>query len=66
MYSRTSPSLRWQKSSHSKEHECVEIAFAPDATAVRDSKNPGGPALSFATAAFTSFLTSAKQGRLDR
>ncbi|WP_404829099.1 DUF397 domain-containing protein [Streptomyces griseoaurantiacus] len=32
---------------------------------MRDSKNPSGPALVFAPAAFTAFVNTVKQGRLD-
>jgi hypothetical protein len=34
-------------------------------SAVRDSKNPTGPALVFARAAFGAFLDVVKTGRLD-
>nr|BFE99969.1 hypothetical protein GCM10020241_16450 [Streptoalloteichus tenebrarius] len=33
--------------------------------AVRDSKNPTGPALVFAPAAFAAFVGAVKEGRLD-
>jgi hypothetical protein len=46
----TTPDLfcaRWRKSSHSGDNggACVEVAYIPGFTAVRDSKNPAGPAL---------------------
>jgi Domain of unknown function (DUF397) len=40
----------WRKSSHSNpsSNNCVEVARnLPGIVAVRDSKNPGGPALTF-------------------
>lgn len=38
--------VMWAKSSHSFNNgECVELAHGPAWVAVRDSKNPGGPAL---------------------
>ncbi|MFI1731757.1 DUF397 domain-containing protein [Streptomyces acidicola] len=55
--------LAWRKSSYSGDQggDCVEIAETPRATtpsiAVRDSKNPAGPHLTFDPAAFTTFLT---------
>jgi hypothetical protein len=45
----------WRKSSHSLEAhaECVEIAELPRMIAVRDSKHPDGPVLTFGRPAFT-------------
>ncbi|MGW4243476.1 DUF397 domain-containing protein [Nocardia sp. NPDC004722] len=38
----------WFKSSYSGGgQECVEVAFLPGGVGVRDSKDPGGPALVF-------------------
>jgi hypothetical protein len=56
----------WRKSSRSANtNSCVEVASAPGVTAVRDSKNPTGPALVFAPAAFAAFLDTVKDGQLD-
>ena len=51
----------WRKSSRSGNGggNCVEVAFVPTAVAVRDSKNPTGPALAFPTTAWRGFLNSA-------
>jgi hypothetical protein len=49
---------RWRKSSYSSDQggDCVEIAEIPSAAvAVRDSKTPAGPILTFDPAAFTAF-----------
>ncbi len=57
----------WRKSSHSSNNggECVEIADnIPNAIPIRDSKNPGGPALLVTPAAWTSFLASIKSAGL--
>jgi hypothetical protein len=52
----------WHKSSHSGEQggTCVEVAAMRRAVAVRDSKNPDGPALRFTPAEWTTFLTGFK------
>ncbi|MBC6468200.1 DUF397 domain-containing protein [Actinomadura alba] len=53
---------RWRKSSHSggDSGDCVEIAGLPGGVAVRDSKNPDGPVLSFGSAAWRTFTRSVK------
>ncbi|WP_280231501.1 DUF397 domain-containing protein [Nocardia cyriacigeorgica] len=55
---------RWFKSSRSVQgKECVEVAHLPEAhVAVRDSKNPTGPALIFTPTAWDAFLTRARTG----
>lgn len=51
--------LTWRKSTHSSSNpQCVEVAFAPNAIAVRDSKDPNGPTLSVSRASFVRFLDS--------
>ncbi|MFK3985067.1 DUF397 domain-containing protein [Micromonospora sp. NPDC050397] len=48
----------WRKSSRSgSDTDCVEIAELPHTIAVRDSKDPVGPVLSFRRSAWASFLT---------
>jgi hypothetical protein len=56
------PAPRWRKSSHSggDESACVEVAALPGAVAVRDSKDPGGPALAFPRATFRTLITTIK------
>lgn len=66
----TTPDLRtaaWRKASYSNGDggECVEIADGfPGLVPVRDSKTPGGPALTFATAHWTRFVEALRQGSL--
>lgn len=50
---------KWQKSTRSGENggDCVEVAAIPGTVAVRDSKDPAGPVLTFDPAAWTTFLT---------
>ena len=43
----------------------VEVAFVDEAIAVRDSKNPGGPALIFTAAEWDAFVGGAKDGEFD-
>ncbi|MFS8101316.1 DUF397 domain-containing protein [Lentzea alba] len=52
--------LIWRKSTRSAEGggNCVELARTPDLAAVRDSKNPTGPRLTFEPQALTSFLST--------
>ncbi|MFJ9887300.1 DUF397 domain-containing protein [Streptomyces sp. NPDC091287] len=54
--------LEWVKSSYSdssNSNECVEVATAPDAVHVRDSKNVRGPRLAVAPAAWAGFVAYA-------
>lgn len=51
--------LAWFKSSYSdssNSNECVEVATAPGAVHVRDSKNAHGPRLALAPAAWAGFV----------
>ena len=53
----------WRKSSHSGGNmgECVEVATKfPGVVALRDSKNPDGPILTFTTTEWRSFLSHIK------
>jgi hypothetical protein len=53
----------WRKSSHSGGgNDCVEVALFDAGTAVRDSKNPEGPRLSFASGNWGTFLDRARLG----
>jgi hypothetical protein len=57
---------QWRKGSRSgASGACVEVAHLPEAIAVRDSKDPGGPKLIFTPHAWASFVESAKSGRLS-
>jgi uncharacterized protein DUF397 len=55
----------WRKSSYSSANggDCVEVAPGPRAVAVRDSKDPGGPKLAVAPAAWRAFTRQVKAGR---
>jgi hypothetical protein len=56
--------LQWRKSSHSDsgQGECVEVARTSALVAVRDSKDPGGPVLAFASAAWRALMAEIKAG----
>ncbi|MFD3518143.1 DUF397 domain-containing protein [Streptomyces sp. NPDC058657] len=47
----------WHKSTHSSDEggACLELAAHPTAVHVRDSKNPSGPTLTLAPAAWSAF-----------
>ncbi|PRH81088.1 DUF397 domain-containing protein [Streptomyces solincola] len=71
----TAPELEgavWTKSSYSgdSQGQCVELAAlkaAPFAgmRAVRDSKNPNGPALVFSESSIAGFLADVQDGKFD-
>jgi Domain of unknown function (DUF397) len=61
--------VTWRKSSHSGSNGggCEEVAVLPDCRlAVRDSKDPGGPKLTFSAAEWRTFTTALKTGSLTR
>ena len=58
----------WRKSSYSGGNggNCVEVARnLPGVVAVRDSKDPEGPALTFSPAGWDAFVQGIKQGDFD-
>ncbi|ARF80919.1 DUF397 domain-containing protein [Kitasatospora aureofaciens] len=58
--------LAFRKSSYSGGNDnCVECAFLPEAVAIRDSKDPSGPALAFDRAAHASFIQAVAIGEFD-
>ncbi|MDV7221936.1 DUF397 domain-containing protein [Streptomyces prunicolor] len=60
----TAPELTWFKSSYSggtNGESCVEIAVAPRAVHIRDSKTAEGPRLAVTQAAWTDFVPYASQ-----
>ncbi|WP_405159818.1 DUF397 domain-containing protein [Nocardia sp. NBC_01499] len=58
---------KWFKSSRSQGgSECVEVAFLDGGqVGVRDSKNPGGPALVFTRGEWSAFVAGARVGEFD-
>lgn len=56
----------WRKSSYSfSSGNCAEVASAPGVVAVRDSKDPAGPVLTFSPRAWRAFLRDSG-GRRER
>jgi hypothetical protein len=59
----------WRKAAHSSGQggACVEVASnLPGIVAVRDSKDPSGPALTFTPDQWRVFLSGATAGQFDR
>jgi hypothetical protein len=55
----------WRKSSYSNgtgSGNCIEVRTGPGAVAVRDSKDPHGPALPLTPAAWCDFTARVKTG----
>lgn len=55
----------WLKARASGTGGCVEQRQTPGDVEVRDSKNPDGPVLTFAPAAYAAWINGAKRGEFD-
>ncbi|CAM5341245.1 hypothetical protein GCM10010329_36360 [Streptomyces spiroverticillatus] len=60
------PDHAWFKSSYSggNQTECVEAAHVGDSAAVRDSKHPLGPSITFARANWAQFIHALRSSDL--
>lgn len=58
--------LTWRRAQASVSNgACVEVAPVQDMVAVRDSKDPDGPVLTYTQAEWRAFLDGAKKGEFD-
>lgn len=58
--------LHWQKAARSASNgACVEVAGFGRLVAVRDSKEPDGPALTYTKIEFSAFVDGVKKGEFD-
>ena len=56
----------WQRSRQSDGADnCVEVAFIDDAIAVRDARDPDGPALIYTRGEWEAFIGGVKDGEFD-
>ncbi|MBX6357333.1 MAG: DUF397 domain-containing protein [Micromonosporaceae bacterium] len=55
---------QWRKSTRCDANSCVEVALLPDAVAIRNSADPGGPVLSFHRESWQAFLWCIRSGEL--
>ena len=59
------PRANWRKSSrsnHGGDGDCVDVADLPGRVAMRDSKDPTGPALTFTPVEWRAFLGGIRAG----
>ena len=57
--------IKWQTAVKSGSGNCVQVARQGTAIMIADSKNPGGPVLSYTVQEFDAFLDGAKKGEFD-
>lgn len=58
---------QWRTSSYSSGNgQCVEVALTRESTAIRDSKDPAGPALVVSAVAWKAFVGSVAVGEFDQ
>jgi hypothetical protein len=60
------PAVSWRRSSRCSNSQCVEVARIDQAFAIRDSKDLGGPVLTFPPAAWADFVSGVRAGEFDR
>jgi Domain of unknown function (DUF397) len=59
------PDLAWRKSSLSNSFGCLEYAARGNSVLIRDSKDRGGPVLSFSRLEWQDFVDGARRGEFD-
>ncbi|MBP2705150.1 DUF397 domain-containing protein [Microbispora sp. RL4-1S] len=58
----TTSTLKWRRSSRCTGGNCVQVAFASDVVALRDSKNPEAGVLVYTREQWREFVESVKAG----
>ena len=58
-------SAEWRKSTFSSHNGCVEVARIHEHVAVRDTKDPSGPILTFTPTEWTAFTAGVRNGEFD-
>ena len=55
----------WRKSTYSGSNGCLEVAFVGGQVAIRQSKEPSGPVLTFSPTEWEAFLAGVRCGEFD-
>jgi len=55
----------WRKSTLSGSNGCIEVAFVGGHVAIRHSKDPSGPVLTFSPTEWEAFLAGVRRGEFD-
>ena len=55
----------WRKSTLSGSNGCIEVAFVGGQVAIRQSKDPSGPVLTFSPTEWEAFLAGVRRGEFD-
>jgi hypothetical protein len=55
----------WRKSTLSGSNGCIEVAFVGGQVAIRQSKDPSGPVLTFSPTEWEAFLAGVRGGEFD-
>jgi hypothetical protein len=55
----------WRKSTLSGSNGCIEVAFVGAQVAIRQSKDPSGPVLTFSPTEWEAFLAGVRRGEFD-
>jgi len=57
--------VEWRRRCDNSSGNCLEVAFLGDGVMVRDSKDQGGPVLTFTRAEWDAFTAGIKGGEFD-
>ncbi|MGK5682950.1 DUF397 domain-containing protein [Actinoplanes sp. URMC 104] len=56
---------RWHKTNRSLQTNCVEVTLAGDVIGVRNSRDPGGPVLTFTVSEWRAFLGGVRDNEFE-